>query len=317
MKKFIKNLFVFILIIVAVIGGINSLFIYRSINYGTMGIAKNDNAYIENVPEKIDICNFGSSHGYYGFNYENVSDEYVCYNFALPSQSLSYDYRILDSYRDNIVPGATVYICISYNSFFGEKETEDSKFESKNRRYYKFLEPSSIKEYDLKTLMFVKYFPSLIASPEEMIDTIILGKKPDDFWCDSTNSDEAKKHGNARYERHVKDRTDDEGKRIFNQEEIDAAIDLINLSYEIGATPVLVTTPYLSDYTEAVKENDPLFYDDFYGVINDIQNKTGVRYFDYQSDERFIGNYDLFFNTDHLNRAGAMKFTDILIEDTH
>lgn len=286
------------------------------VNYGTMGERKNDATYITDVPYNINICNFGNSHGYYGFNYEDIDDDYVCFNFSLPLQSMTYNYRIMENYRNNIAPEAIVYICISLSTFYGTPETSSSSFGSINRRYYQFLDPSYIKNYDTNYLLFVKYFPALIATPKEVIKGVIGKLNSEDYWCESTCSDEAKEHGSKRYESHVKNSVDSDGSRVYNQEEIKAVIDLVNLVYELGGTPILITMPYLSEYTNAVKENDPDFYDDFYDQIKKIQEETGVSYYDYQFDERFINRYDWFFNTDHMNKKGALEFTNVLIKET-
>ena len=46
--------------------------------------------------------------------------------------------------------------------------------------------------------------------------------------------------------------------------------DIIKLCRDHGLTPVLITTPMLSEYTDAVTENDPEFFGDFYGVIDEV-----------------------------------------------
>ena len=84
MKKFIKNVLILTVIVSFITGGINYAYMHHSINYGTMGKCRNDSAYIVNVPEKIQICNFGNSHGYYGFNYDAYCDDFTCFNFSLP-----------------------------------------------------------------------------------------------------------------------------------------------------------------------------------------------------------------------------------------
>ena len=107
---------------------------------------------------------------------------------------------------------------------------------------------------------------------------------------------------------------DDDGKRYVNQEEYDSLVMLINGCREIGADPVLITTPFLREYTDQIK-TDKTFYDDFYGVINDIVSTTHIQYYDFAFDERFVDHYDLFMNSDHLNEEGARVFVDILMEE--
>lgn len=295
MKQFVKNIITLSAILAVIVGGINGLYIYHTVNFGTMGTCKNDSAFIENVPDGIDICNLGNSQGYYGFNYEEYVNEYSCFNFSLPSQSMTYNYRILRNYQDRINKGADIYICISYVDFFGKEETEERNFLSKNKRYYKFLDEEYIKDYDRYTDIYVNYLPALTADLPDLIRTI-AGRDGGGVCCweNTTCEKEAVGHGMARYKRHVENNVDPNGQRIVNEEEINAVYEIIELSRNLEATPILVTTPYLEEYVQAIRENDPEFYNDFYSIINNIIKNTEVEYYDYQNDSRFMDNYDLF-----------------------
>lgn len=312
MKKFLKNICAYLMVVFTITLLINALYICRIENYGTMGNQKNDKAYISDVPSNIEICNFGNSHGYYGFDYAELNDRYTCFNFALPSQTMSYNYRILANYSDKISEGAYVFICISYTSFYGSLEIEDSDFESKNKRYYHFLENEYIKEYDFMTDIYVNYLPALTINPVELVRVIIQGSTNKNWWNIETSEEQAQDHAIGRYNGHVAAFVDEEGNRVYNEEEIDALFSMIKLCKEIGAVPVLVTTPYLREYTDLVWEKDPDFYKDFNGIIDRIVQEESVEYFDYSMDERFSREYSLFFNTDHMNIEGAKKFVDIL-----
>lgn len=270
----------------------------------------------KNVPDNIQICNLGSSHGLYGYNYEDIDEEYICFNFALVSQTLSYDYRILKNYQDKIGDGTVVFITISYFSFFGNSEIEDKDFESKNQRYYKFLPANLIKEYNFSTDLYVAKFPS-VSNSEKLIN-VFLGNSKDEteeYWYRTADTIDVDADANAAYERHLREnKLDENGNRIINQEEIDSLYAIINLCKSKGATPVLVTTPYLIEYTNDVKLESPDFYNDFYNIINKVTALTGVSYYDFAMDERFVYDYSLFINADHLNKEGARKFVNILIE---
>ena len=125
MKKFLRNLVIYLSLVIAITLGLNGL---------------------------------------YGFNYEDFTGKYMCFNFALSSQSLLYDYKILLNYKDKIKNGAYVFIVISYFSLFGKTEAEEKNFESKNRRYYKFLPSSLIMNYDAKTDFYLNYLPVVLQS---------------------------------------------------------------------------------------------------------------------------------------------------------
>ena len=305
MKKFLTKIFAYILVLGMLVMSIN-LFCLR--NYDPVET-------IANVPDGIQICNVGSSHGYFGFNYEDAARKYVCFNFALQSQSLRYDLKVLENYRDKIRNGAYVFVPASYFSFFGRPETQDENFESKNKRYYRFLRTDLIDKYDAWTYFYVRYFPSLnLQDFKDTVKRVLHKTSGDNRWDQEADSRDM--DGFARYEYHVKSKLDEKGHRIFKQEAVDALRGIIAFCREIGATPVLVTPPYLHEYSGAVHENDPQFFTDFYGVIDGIVKETGIKYYDYSEDERFKDKYEYFFNSDHMNRKGARFFTNILLRET-
>lgn len=317
MKKFLLILFVFVLIVGLITSAINGLYLYNDRKTpDTMSSDRNNDAQIKNVPSGIQLCNFGSSHGMYGFDYENVEDRFICYNFGQTSQFISYDYRILQNYIDNFDKGAVVFITISHFSLFGPPDITYENFASLNKRYYKFLDDDLIKEYDAKTDFFVSYAPSLVSDDIVSLFKGLLGIRDSSVWNEMTDAQAAAEHAYSRYSVFIKEKMDENGERLYNEEEIAALYNMIALCQDRGLVPILVTTPYLSEYNDSVRENDPEFYDDFYSLIGKVVSDTGVRYFDYSCDPCFIDDYSLFYNTDHLNRNGAQKFTGILIEET-
>ena len=211
-----------------------------------------------------------------------------------------------------------VFITISYFSLFGKGETVDEDFASKNRRYYSILPASLIKEYDEKTDVYVRYLPVLSVDTGVLVMTL-LGKNREDntdtYWQGIASDIDVEENAKAAYVRHIeKNKFDNNGKRIVNTEEVQALYDLINSCKEKGAIPILITTPYLHEYTDEVKKSDG-FYDQFYSIIDQVISDTGVEYYNYAFDERFSDKYTWFVNSDHLNKEGARKFVDIIMEE--
>ena len=303
MKKFLCKVLIYALSLVLITLGINAL--YYEDDY--------TEKFIAGVPDNIQICNFGSSHGLYAFNYEDAMKYYTCFNFALASQSLNYDYRILQYYKDKIQRGADVFIVISYFSLFGKPEVQENGFASKNKRYYKFLPTSLIVNYDSKTNFYTQ-FPALTAENCFSLAKHILFREYD-ISDKKTNQHEANIDGLSRFKYHVTEHLDKDGRRIYKNEAIDALYEIINLCREIGANPIMITTPYLHEYPDAGKKEDKEFFNDFYGVINKVISDTGIKYYDYSADERYSSNYGLFLNVDHMNREGAKVFTNNLLHD--
>lgn len=311
MKKFLTTLILYGSILALLVCGINAWYLVmdQSDDYWT-------NKF-KTVPRHIQVCNFGSSHGLYSFNYEDMEEELTCFNFALASQSLSYDYRILQQYQDRLDEGCLVFIPVSYFSFFGVEETQEAEFPSKNKQYYDFLPPKFIKDYDFTTHLLERYFPSLDAY-ETLPAVLFTGRKSsnEEIWSRSAEDIDVLTDAAQAYQRHlVEEKLDEQGKRRQNQEEIEALRQIIILCQEKNAVPVLVTTPYLREYLEEVETNSPDFYGEFYGIIDAIVQETGADYLNCAADPRFIDQKDLFMNADHLNKEGARQFTAQLLSD--
>lgn len=311
MKHFLRTILLYGGIIALLVWGINAWYLVMD---------KSDDNWTNKfkaVPEHIQICNFGSSHGLYSFNYEDVQEEFTCFNFALASQSLSYDLRILKQYQNRLEEGCLVFIPVSYFSFFGIDETQEADFLSKNKQYYDFLPPKYIKEYDLSTHVFERFLPSLNAY--ETLPAVLFmgrGSSNEEIWSRTAENMDVSADAALAYGRHlVEEKLDEQGERRINEEEIAALGQMISLCREAGAVPVLVTTPYLREYLEEVERNAPEFYDVFYGIIDRITEETGIGYLNYAFDEEFMNRKDLFMNADHLNKEGARLFTNKLLSE--
>ena len=309
MKRFIKNLLVFAVTISVITAAVNFVYVKRH---------RADTDKFAAIPDTIQICNFGSSHGMFGFDYGDLKNDYVCFNFGLSSQTLSYDYRLFQYYGDHLAEGAVVFIPVSYFSLFGAAESSQEDFLSKNRVYYSILPASLIKEYDFQTDLYARYLPALGAGASDLIKTL-LGKSRDslsEFGQRVATDIDIAEDAESVFDSHIiRNKLDNNGNRIKNQEEIDALYALIKGCWEKGAIPVLITTPYLHEYTDIIKENAPDFYVQFYSIIDRVVRDTGVEYYDYAFDERLVNERSCFIDSGHLNREGARIFTNILMEE--
>ena len=312
MRKFIKTLVIYSFIIATLVGIVN--YFYAPLDKRNPNYTQK----FEDVPEHIELCNLGSSHGLYGYNYEKYNDTYTCFNFALNSQTLSYDARILEHYKEHIEEGAIVFVTVSFNSFFGIPETETAEFETKNMRYYDFLPNNLIKDYsvtsDLLTtfscLLAYDTLPDVLSGNYTTPDTELPG------WYGSAADMDMSANTTLTLQRHlVEGKLDAEGNRFYNQEEIDALYRIIEICESIGATPVLITPPYSLVYNYSMDLDYPEVFEQFDKVINDVTSKTGVAYYDYSRHPYFMNDFMYFKDTDHLNFFGAELFTNILMEE--
>ena len=75
-------------------------------------------------------------------------------------------------------------------------------------------------------------------------------------------------------------------------------------------TPILVTIPVTTVLYNLYPQNE---IKDFYNTIHTVSKNTDVPYIDFSDDERFKSS-TLFFDSDHLNYAGAQVITKILLQ---
>lgn len=314
MKKFLYKILVYISTIVLIVLPINELYKCK--------LLYNDNSEeskFRDVPESIQICNLGSSHGVHGYYYEDLEEKYTCFNFALDSQSLSYDERVLDAYQENLSAGGVVIIDISFFSFWGYPETRLDSFESQNKRYYRFLPVELIKKFDLYTYIIVNRLPVLDTDPL-IVANILLSPtmkgtevKSYPYIENVVDTSRLAEDTEASTKRHIfNNKRDENGELFYNVEEIQALYAIVSICKKKDVTPIFVTVPYLKEYTDTIKKDDEDFFERFYYLIYSLSEELGVDYYDYSLDERFIHDYSLFYNGDHMNSNGARKFTNIL-----
>lgn len=247
MRRFLFKIISFTIVIVLIVLPINELYESKSYNDGS------EEAKFHTVPDNIQICNFGSSHGVHSYYYEDLEDEYTCFNFSLDSQSLSYDERILDAYQDKLASGGVVIIDISFFACWGYPETEGDSFESLNKRYYKFLPAELIKNFDLYTYIMVGKLPVLSAGPLSAASIILSstwdGTEVKSYPQIDTVVDTSKlaEDTEASCQRHIfQSKRDENGELFFNEEEIQALYDMVAICKEHDVTPLFVTVPYLN-----------------------------------------------------------------------
>lgn len=266
-----------------------------------------------NQINEVKIANVGSSHGAYDFTYDGLSGEgYSCFNFGNVSQTYAYDLALLKEYGNYLDDGCVLFIPVSYFSFNNET-VGASEAQALSVKYYHCLSPKNIPDYDLFTDIVTAKFPILSAG-EDILDLL-----PDKLTVfaqeentDAPEMDEAAvaafaDRAAARFDRHFNN------KETYFLPEREAQLrEIIDYCKEHGITPVLITTPFSVYYNAPVPEE---FLDRFYSTINLIASDTGVNYYDYSHDDRFMENLTLFSDSDHLNETGANYFMEILKEE--
>ena len=116
----------------------------------------------------IQIANTGSSHGMSDFEWDVLEDMgYQCFNFALTSQTLTYDHALLNMYQDDLAEGGILFIPLSYFSFNTETVNE-TEAQAMSIRYYRILSPEYNPDYSFFTDLVSVRLPILSAG-EDML----------------------------------------------------------------------------------------------------------------------------------------------------
>lgn len=308
MKKFLIKVSSFAMIILIILLGYNHIYnlLRADDQYG-------DGKFVE-VPKNITISNIGSSHGVYAFDYSAYQEKETCFNFALVSQTLSYDRRVLEEYKDHLQNDGIMFIPVSYPSFSLD-ETKEDDFESKNTRYYRFLSPSNIKEFDLTRYIGLHFFPATYESTADIIKIFIKGilhKHPiiEDADYITEHKIDFKEDAQRAYLRHIK--VDNVGNLVINEEETTALYSIIRFCRDKDIRPILISTPLREEYFSLYNQH---VLDQFYSIVQKVQDETGCEYYDYTHDERFANSDEYMRNADHLSPNGALVFTQIVIQE--
>lgn len=258
----------------------------------------------ENIPDKIEVANLGTSQAKYGFYYEDIDKE--AFNFALPAQRLYYDLKLLEKYIGNMEEGADLILPISYISF--QLGYEGENFQQFNKVYYRLLDYKEVKNSSLEEAIKYGYLPILTGQAHLMDLIDDKGYKPPlEYPTHTVNEDKLKEDGRLTSLRHLDFIREGEG----NQEEfIKILDDIIRLAKENSLNPVLVVTPYTSYYYDNFPQDYLKWFD---SVLDDLSRKYDTPYLDYSQDERFTNDH--FFDSSHLNLDGAKLLTSIVLED--
>ncbi len=116
--------------------------------------------------DHVDVGNLGSSHGAYDFDYTALEERgYSCFNFANTSQSYNYDLAILKEFGDYMTKDSVMFIPVSYFSFNNEVINE-SEAQAMSLRYYRFLSPENIPDYDPYVDLITNRLPILSAGED-------------------------------------------------------------------------------------------------------------------------------------------------------
>ncbi|MGL5258473.1 MAG: D-alanyl-lipoteichoic acid biosynthesis protein DltD [Lachnospiraceae bacterium] len=313
MKKFLRKIGIVGTILATLLFLLNGLYInteyYKTLN----GMDR-----FRTIPEKVQVANFGASHSMGGFVWSG--NEFVGWNMANGGQSLVYDEALFQTYLESFDENAVIIIDVMFHSLYGSEERE-KPYDSGITRYYGIVDREYMYHWNFMDAICYDYIPVIgnrqealqqilnqwnlsniqshakekMATKEETIDLIIPG------WT----VEEMQEHGKKR------------ATSAMNNEQVlgveyDALVRMIQLCKEKNFQVILTTVPTLPEYYESFSKE---YKERFYKDMETISKEYNVPYIDYTGDERLLGDYSWYLDTDHLNGVGGSEFTKIFLED--
>lgn len=255
---------------------------------------------LERNGDRVATLVLGSSHTYYGIVPEALGDS--VFNLANISQNYEYDYLLLEKYAPLMSNLRSVIINVDYSSFFDSDFPHGEWWQETNYQLYMGVNKhGSLSRTGFEISNFPIYAGKLrkfiTRKSPAICDTAGFGL---DFTFDS-RYDGWERTGEIAARRHT---APDCSWVDYN---LGYLRRLINLCRTIGAEPVFVTPPCYVTYNEHL---DKAQFDRYIALTGMVADSCGLRWFDFLSDSRFVA--DDFWDADHLNDRGAVKFSHIL-----
>ncbi len=253
--------------------------------------------------EEIETIFLGSSHAYYAIRPEFIPHSF---NLANTSQTLKYDYFMLQHYGGMCRRLKTVVLPVSYFTFFAHGfEDSDLWWYAINYKVYMDCDyHSDFSKYNLElshpAVFRGKLKSKLFKTANNSCDSLGWGtnhalKDRVPSW-ETTDAVSAAKRHTTDWS-HLEENLSDFRK-------------IASFCKARGVRLVLLTTPAWHSYREHLDKRQLA---KMYELVRRMQSEYDLPYFDYMNDARFTAHD--FYDADHLNEFGAKKFSLIVQEE--
>jgi hypothetical protein len=296
---------IFKFLILAIISGLVCYYFYTLNDKGEMFNKKS---------QTYDIINLGNSHGSC-FDYKTYGIK--GFNAYVNGSSPYYYRQLYTYYKEDLRQDAIVVIPLSYFIFGRDAGANNSIF---NDQFYHFLPPSLIRDYDFK-----KHLDLINKNITTNVLDVLEAENNEGLELDTTIR--FRPYSYAKFSQNISKENKDksaEGKkialkqqRIFDVKSVDANIsylsELIDDAIKSGLKPVLVTPPYLSDYSKNF--SDAWLNENFYKHVTQLEEAYNIPYLDFSKSEDYRNHEWLFRDTHHVNNYGKVRFTKTFLNE--
>jgi hypothetical protein len=257
--------------------------------------------YLENNVHQIEMLVLGNSHSYYSLNPQMIK-QYKCFNAAYISQSIDYDNELLLYYKNEWKSLKYIVLPIDYLSMYTTLGQSVEAWREKNYNiYYDFenalldLDHFEIFNGNSKIERLKRYYIHDVNN----ISCNALG------WGNNYVGNHIDKLDHTGWEaalRHTATNQSCVGKNLK------ALKSILSFAKQRHIEVVLYTSPALRSY---YTHFEPKQWQHTLMLIKDlVKQNTHVRYYNLMNHPDF--NQSHFYDADHLNHSGAIRFTPLL-----
>jgi len=257
--------------------------------------------YLDAHSNEIELLYLGSSHVYYGLNPEY--SKFNSFNASHISQSINFDFAILEKYKNKWSNLRCVIIPIDYFSMYSTLEGGIEKWRVKNYSIYYEINNSSRFSTNFEVLNgpFKTNFGRLKSHFYKNSTDITCNKLG---WGKNYNSKDPQdliQTGKAASKRHTIENNDN----LCFDNNIKTINSIIKFAKNNKVKLIFFTSPAYKTYSENLEQKQ------LNNTINAISQKANknlnIFYYNLLNDETFTA--EDFYDADHLNEKGAMKLT--------
>ena len=281
----------------------------------------NDMGKFRDVPEHIDVVNFGASHSEGAFDWSAYTT-FQGVNMALGAQTIVGDEALFDYYSDRLDDNSVVILELMFKSLY-EEEPEETPTPASVTRYYQLLPRKYMIHWNFADALQYRYLP-VLGNRQNALGAILeewngtedaeqLSSEPETLSGTPTqiltgwSKEDMEKEGARRASVFMELSGEQE-----HGAQYEALTGIIEKCQANNIQVILVTVPTLPCFYESFNE---AFLSRFYADVAEICEEYNLSYFDYTGDERFLTDYRWYRDTDHLNRYGAKVFTEQFLKD--
>ena len=261
--------------------------------------------YLDKHSSEIETLILGSSHTFYGLNPVYFSKN--TFNESHISQTLDYDFKLLQKYESGFDNLKTIVLPISYFSLFEKLESTTESWRVKNYIiYYEINKPNDLIHHteilSNRLDINLKRLKAYYISDRTMITCNELG------WGKDYNSqyamDLAESGKTSAIRNTSKDLYSDQQQTILKENKR-ILKDIIEWSRQRKITLILLTTPVFETYSRDLDKTQ--LYITIETATNlDLENDNCI-YLNWLNDTSFYG--EDFYDADHLSEIGAEKLS--------